>query len=174
MRKTIKILISKKDIQKRVKEMAKEIVKHYKNLSNELILVGILNGSFIFIADLCREINVPHSIDFMRVSSYGNKTIQNKKVKIIQDLNRNIYNKHILIVEDIIDSGNTLKRILQILKSRNPKSITVCTFLDKPSRRKSKVFVKWIGYSINDKFVVGYGIDYAQKYRHLPYIGYIL
>ncbi|MCS6742121.1 hypoxanthine phosphoribosyltransferase, partial [Acinetobacter baumannii] len=128
---------------------------------------------FIFMADLCREIEVPHEVDFMTVSSYGNGMTSTRDVKIIKDLDEDIRGKDVLIVEDIIDSGNTLNRVKEILSLREPASIAICTLLDKPSRREVDVPVEWIGYSIEDKFVIGYGIDYAQRYRHLPYIGHV-
>lgn len=124
-------------------------------------------------ADLCREIEVPHEVDFMTVSSYGNGMTSTRDVKIIKDLDEDIRGKDVLIVEDIIDSGNTLNRVKEILSLREPASIAICTLLDKPSRREVDVPVEWIGYSIEDKFVIGYGIDYAQRYRHLPYIGHV-
>ncbi|EEG84517.1 hypoxanthine phosphoribosyltransferase [Proteus penneri ATCC 35198] len=124
-------------------------------------------------ADLCREIDVNHEVDFMTVSSYGNGMTSTRDVKIIKDLDEDIRGKDVLIVEDIIDSGNTLNRVKEILSLREPASISICTLLDKPSRREVDVPVEWIGYSIEDKFVIGYGIDYAQRYRHLPYIGHV-
>ncbi len=167
-------MISETDVKQRIDEMAKEIVKHYKSLEDELVLVCLLKGSFIFMADLCRNIDIPHEVDFMMVSSYGNRMTSSRDVRIIKDLDEDIFGKHVLIVEDIIDSGNTLKKVDEILKLRSPKSVTICTLLDKPSRREVEVPVKWIGYAIQDKFVVGYGIDYAQQYRHLPYIGHVI
>ncbi|MFP3028867.1 MAG: hypoxanthine phosphoribosyltransferase [Arsenophonus sp.] len=174
MKKIIKVMISETDVKQRIDEMAKEIVKHYKSLEDELVLVCLLKGSFIFMADLCRNIDIPHEVDFMMVSSYGNRMTSSRDVRIIKDLDEDIFGKHVLIVEDIIDSGNTLKKVDEILKLRSPKSVTICTLLDKPSRREVEVPVKWIGYAIQDKFVVGYGIDYAQQYRHLPYIGHVI
>ncbi|MGP1956256.1 MAG: hypoxanthine phosphoribosyltransferase [Arsenophonus sp. NC-PE1-MAG3] len=174
MKQIVEVMISEADIKQRINEMAKEIVKHYKLLQDELLLVGLLKGSFIFMADLCRNINIPHEVDFMMVSSYGNGMISSRDVKIIKDLDKDIRDKHVLIVEDIIDSGNTLKKVREILKLRSPKSVAICTLLNKPSRREVEIPVEWIGYAIQDKFVVGYGIDYEQQYRHLPYIGHVI
>ncbi|MFV9998144.1 MAG: hypoxanthine phosphoribosyltransferase [Arsenophonus endosymbiont of Dermacentor nuttalli] len=174
MKQIVEVMISEGDVKRRVDEMAKEIVEHYKSLKDELVLAGLLKGSFIFMADLCRKIDIPHEVDFMTVSSYGNGMTSSRDVKIIKDLDEDIRGKHVLIVEDIIDSGNTLKKVREILALRGPKSIAICTLLDKPSRREVEVSVEWIGYPIQDEFVVGYGIDYAQQYRHLPYIGHVI
>ncbi|QBY45088.1 hypoxanthine phosphoribosyltransferase [Arsenophonus nasoniae] len=174
MKQIIEVMISEADVKQRIDEMAKEIVKHYKSLPEELVLVGLLKGSFIFMADLCRKIDIPHEVDFMTVSSYGNGMTSTRDVKIIKDLDEDIRGKHVLIVEDIIDSGNTLKKVRKILKLRGPKSVAICTLLDKPSRREVEVPVEWIGFAIEDEFVVGYGIDYAQQYRHLSYIGHVI
>ncbi|HGJ5884597.1 hypoxanthine phosphoribosyltransferase [Arsenophonus sp.] len=174
MKQIVEVMISEADVKQRIDEMAKEIVKHYKSLQDELVLVGLLKGSFIFMADLCRKIDIPHEVDFMTVSSYGNGMTSTRDVKIIKDLDEDIRGKHVLIVEDIIDSGNTLKKVREILELRGSKSVAICTLLDKPSRREVEVPVEWTGYAIQDEFVVGYGIDYAQQYRHLPYIGHVI
>ncbi|RXK32613.1 hypoxanthine phosphoribosyltransferase [Arsenophonus endosymbiont of Bemisia tabaci Asia II 3] len=174
MKQIVEVMISEADVKQRIDEMAKEIVKHYKSLQDELVLVGLLKGSFIFMADLCRKIDIPHEVDFMTVSSYGNGMTSTRDVKIIKDLDEDIRGKHVLIVEDIIDSGNTLKKVREILELRGPKSVAICTLLDKPSRREVEVPVEWTGYAIQDEFVVGYGIDYVQQYRHLPYIGHVI
>uniref|UniRef100_A0A3B0LZR0 Hypoxanthine phosphoribosyltransferase n=1 Tax=Arsenophonus endosymbiont of Trialeurodes vaporariorum TaxID=235567 RepID=A0A3B0LZR0_9GAMM len=174
MKQIVEVMISEADVKQRIDEIAKEIVKHYKSLQDALVLVGLLKDSFIFMADLCRKIDIPHKVDFMTVSSYGNGMTSTRDVKIIKDLDEDIRGKHVLIVEDIIDSGNTLKKVREILELRGPKSVAICTLLDKPSRREVEVPVEWIGYAIQDEFVVGYGIDYAQQYRHLPYIGHVI
>lgn len=173
LKHTLEVMISEEALSQRVGELAEKISAHYKNVDGELVLVGLLKGSFIFMADLCRKIDVPHEVDFMTVSSYGNAMNSSRDVKIVKDLDEDIRGKHILIVEDIIDSGNTLNKVREIFELRGPKSVAICTLLDKPSRREVDVPVEWIGYSIEDKFVVGYGIDYAQQYRHLPYIGHV-
>lgn len=164
-------MLSEHDIQHRVKELGKQISDNYQNSQNELVLVGLLRGSFIFMADLSRAITVGHEVDFMTASSYGNAMNSNRDVKILKDLDEDIHGKDVLIVEDIIDTGNTLSKVKELLALRTPRSIEICTLLDKPSRREVKVPVKYVGFSIPDEFVVGYGIDYAQHYRHLPYIG---
>lgn len=174
MKEIIECIITTSDLKKCVDTMAREIVEYYEFLKDKLILIGLLKGSFIFMADLCRKINIPHEVDFMTVSSYGKDIYPNQDIKIIKDLDQDISRKNVLIVEDIIDSGNTLRKICKILKLRNPNSISICTLLDKPSKREVEIFVNWIGYKIKDEFVVGYGIDYAQKYRHLPYIGNLI
>ena len=170
---TLEMMISTDDIQKRVIELGQQISQDYQHSQNELILVGLLRGSFIFMADLSRAITVGHEVDFMTASSYGNAVVSNRDVKILKDLDEDIRDKDVLIIEDIIDTGNTLSKVLDILKLRHPRSIEICTLLDKPSRREVNVPVKYIGFSIPDEFVVGYGIDYAQHYRHLPYIGHV-
>lgn len=175
MKHIVDVMISEEEIKQRIAELGREITEHYRSRQekHDLVLIGLLKGSFIFMADLCREIEVPHEVDFMTVSSYGNGMTSTRDVKIIKDLDEDIRGKYVLIVEDIIDSGNTLNRVKEILSLREPASIAICTLLDKPSRREVDVPVEWIGYSIEDKFVIGYGIDYAQRYRHLPYIGHV-
>ncbi|MCX2957824.1 MAG: hypoxanthine phosphoribosyltransferase, partial [Serratia symbiotica] len=157
-----------------VYQLGQEVTKKYKNSNNKIILIALLRGSFIFIADLCRSIMLPHEIDFMTISSYGCNLVSSGNIQVVKDLEENIYNKNVLIVEDIIDSGQTLSKVLKILKFRNPKSLSVCTLLDKPERREVNISVDFIGFSIPDIFIAGYGIDYAQKYRHLPYIGKVI
>ena len=175
MKHIVDVMISEEEIKQRIAELGREITEHYRSRQekHDLVLIGLLKGSFIFMADLCREIEVPHEVDFMTVSSYGNGMTSTRDVKIIKDLDEDIRGKDVLIVEDIIDSGNTLNRVKEILSLREPASIAICTLLDKPSRREVDVPVEWIGYSIEDKFVIGYGIDYAQRYRHLRYIGHV-
>ncbi|WP_422667142.1 hypoxanthine phosphoribosyltransferase [Buchnera aphidicola] len=171
MKHTIKIMISQKDIDIRVNDLGKEITKRYKNSKNKIILIALLRGSFVFVADLCRCIKIAHEVDFMTISSYGQGILSSGDVKIIKDLDEDIYNKNVLIIEDIIDSGKTLSKVLEILKLRQPKSLSICTLLDKPKCREVNISVDFIGFSIPDEFIVGYGVDYAQCYRYLPYIG---
>lgn len=165
------VMYSTEEIKSKVKEIAKQIEKDYAG--EELLVVGILKGASVFCADLIREINLDVNMDFMVVSSYGNGTNSSGTVKIIKDLDVNIENKNVLIVEDIIDSGLTLSSLVAALKTRNPKSLKICTLLDKPERRKANIKVDYVGYVIEDKFIVGYGIDYDEKYRNLPYIGIV-
>lgn len=163
------ILISQEEISTRVKEMGKEITEEYRG--KELLLVGILKGSVVFMADLMRTIDLPLNIDFMAVSSYGNGVNTTGSVKILKDLDRSLEGKNILIVEDILDSGMTLAYLKNLLAARGPASIKIATLLDKPERRKTNVSVDYCGFSIPDEFVVGYGLDYAEQYRNLPYLG---
>lgn len=169
MNSRIDVLISRDEIEKKVKELGAKITDDYKG--KELIIIGLLRGSVIFMSDLIREINLPLKVDFMTVSSYGNEKYSSKEVKIIQDLSENIMGKNVIVVEDIIDSGLTLNKVLEILKIREPKSLKLAAFLNKPTRREIEVKVDYIGYNIPDEFVVGYGLDYAQMYRNLPYVG---
>ncbi len=163
-------LISAKAIAARVEALAREIGEYYRD-TDKLVVVGLLRGSFVFIADLVREIHLPVEVDFLEVSSYGHSTETSREVRIMKDLRGEIDGRDVLVVEDIVDTGYTLKHVLEILGTRHPKRIEVCALLDKPSRREVDVKAKWIGFEIPDKFVVGYGIDYAQRNRNLPHIG---
>ncbi|PQJ58698.1 hypoxanthine phosphoribosyltransferase [Vibrio jasicida] len=173
MKHTIEVMISEQEVQDRIRELGEQITEHYQG-SEDLVLVGLLRGSFVFMADLARAIELTHQVDFMTASSYGNTMESSRDVRILKDLDDDIKGKDVLIVEDIIDTGNTLNKISEILSLREPKSIAICTLLDKPSRREVEVPVDWAGFSIPDEFVVGVGIDYAQKYRHLPFIGKVV
>lgn len=164
-------MFSAEEIRNRVKELGKQIENDYKG--EEILVVGILKGANMFTCDLIREIDLDVRIDFMSVSSYGSGTESSGTVKILKDLDTDIHGKNVLIVEDIIDSGRTLSNLVKELKIREPKSLKLCTLLDKPSRRVTEVDVDYIGFEIEDKFIVGYGIDYAEKYRNLPYIGMV-
>ena len=163
------VLISKEEIQKRVTELGQQISEDYKG--KDLVMVGILRGAIIFYGDLAKEIRVPVSMDFMAVSSYGSGTTSSGVVRIIHDLEENVEGRDVLIVEDIIDSGLTLHYLVENLKSRKPRSIKICCLLDKPSRRVSPVKPDYVGFEVPDEFVVGYGLDYNEMYRNLPYIG---
>lgn len=170
MNKDIKeILLSEEILKEKVKEMGEKISKDYEG--RELILLGILKGSVVFMSDLIKYITIPCKIDFMAVSSYGDSTKSSGIVKIIKDLDFEIKDKDILIVEDIIDSGVTLKYLMKYLGSRNPRSLEVACLLNKPDRRKEDIDVKYLGFDVPDYFLVGYGLDYAEIYRNLPYIG---
>lgn len=172
----VDILISEQDVRSRITELGQEITNFYqhKNIHTPLVVVGLLRGSFMFMADLVREIHLPVEIDFMTTSSYGNAMNSNHDVRISKDLDGDIKGKHVLIVEDIIDTGYTLQKVRDILNLREPSSLTICTLLDKPSRREVDVPVDWVGFTIPDEFVVGYGIDYAQRHRNLGYIGKVI
>ena len=163
------ILFSEEQLKTRVSEIAREIERDYQG--KEVMLISVLRGSFIFMADLCRAIDLPCTLDFMSVSSYGSGTTSSGQVQITKDLSEDITGRHIIVVEDILDSGNTLSYLLKILEHRHPASIRLCTLLDKPDRRVKPVEVHYSGFTIPDAFVVGYGLDYAEKYRNLPYIG---
>lgn len=171
MNDNVKVLISKEEVDKKIREMGERISKDYEG--KEIHLVCVLKGGVFVTCELAKNITVPLSIDFMSVSSYGEGTVSSGRVKIIKDLDDSIEGKDVLIVEDIIDSGNTLKYLIDLLNSRKPNSIKLCTLLDKPERRTSDVYVEYVGFQIPDKFVVGYGLDHAQKLRNLPYIGVI-
>ena len=162
------VLLTSEEIQSKVKELGKQITKDYKD--KDLLLICILKGSFIFMSDLCKEIDLPLTTDFMAVSSYGDSTHSSGVVRIIKDLEEDIERKDVLIVEDIIDTGLTLSYLINILESRGPKTVKVCTLLDKPQRRKSAVKPDYLGFEIPDEFVVGYGLDYAEKYRNSSFV----
>ena len=164
-----RILISEEELSQIVKELGAKITEDYKD--KNLLLVSILKGSVTFMADLMREINIPCNIDFMAVSSYGSGTKSSGVVKIIKDLDSSIEGKDLLIVEDILDSGRTLNYIKEILLARNPKSIRICTLFDKPERRDVNLYADYIGSKVPNEFIVGYGLDYTEYYRNLPYIG---
>ena len=169
----MQVLISAEEIQTKVQELGQKINAHYANSDKELVLIGLLRGSVLFMADLCRTIHKPHELDFMTVSSYGGGTVSSRDVKILKDLDGEIRGKDVLVVEDIIDSGNTLNKVMEILQTREPNSIEICSLISKPSRREIELEVKFMGFEIEDKFIVGYGLDYDQKYRHIPFIGEI-
>ncbi|WIF94774.1 hypoxanthine phosphoribosyltransferase [Caminicella sporogenes] len=163
-----KILFNEEEIKEKVAELGKQISKDYEN--KDLVVVGVLKGANVFLSDLIRKISIPITIDFMAVSSYGFSTESSGVVKILKDLDFSIEGKNVLIVEDIVDTGLTLKYLYENLKSRKPKSIKICSLLDKHERRKVDIEVDYIGFEIPDAFIVGYGIDYAEKYRNLPFI----
>ena len=171
MSESIRVLLSEEKVEKRIKELGEIISRDYAG--KEVHLICVLKGGVFFTCELSKWITVPVSLDFMSVSSYGNDTKSSGVVKIIKDLDESIENKDVLVVEDIIDSGRTLRYLLENLERRNPRSLKLCTLLDKPSRRVTEVTVDYTGFEIPDEFVVGYGLDYGQKYRNLPYIGVV-
>ena len=164
-----KILLQEDELKQRVKELGAQITEDYKG--KDLVLITVLRGSYIFMADLSRSIDLPCVIDFMSVSSYGKGTTSSGQVQITKDLSENIAGKDVIVVEDILDSGNTLSYLLEILKARKPASVRLCTLLDKPERRVKDIRADYSGFTIPDAFVVGYGLDYAERYRNLPYVG---
>lgn len=163
-------MISAKAIAARVEALAAEITAFYKDC-DKLVVVGLLRGSFVFIADLVREINLPVQVDFLEASSYGDAMHSSREVRILKDLRDEIAGQDVLVVEDIIDTGFTLSHVKRLLLSREPRRLEVCALLDKPSRREVDIRATWTGFEIPDEFVVGYGIDFAQRNRNLPYIG---
>ena len=165
----LRVLLSEDEIREKVRELGGKITADYKN--SNLMLVTVLKGAVVFLADLMRQIDVPAEIDFMVVSSYGSGVKSSGVVKIVKDLDVPLAGKDILIVEDILDSGLTLSYIKELLESRGPRSIRIATLLDKPSRRKVDLQADYIGFSVPDEFVIGYGLDYDEKYRNLPYFG---
>ena len=163
------VLLSAEALAKRVAEIGAEITADYAG--KEILMIGVLRGAVVFMVDLARTIKVPVAIDFMAVSSYGAGTSSSGVVRILKDLDEDVEGKHVLVVEDIIDSGLTLNYLMDHLKSRKPASIKLCTLLNKPERRKVNVHIDYNGFNVPDYFVVGYGLDYAEKYRNLPFIG---
>jgi hypoxanthine phosphoribosyltransferase len=167
----IKVLIDEDTLKKKVRELGSKLTADYEGKNP--VLVSVLRGSFIFVADICRELKIPVTIDFMAVASYGDSMVSSGIVRITKDLEFSIENREVLIMEDIVDSGRTLNYLIKNLSARNPKNIEVCALLDKNVPRKTENKVKYKGFDIPNKFVVGYGLDFAEKYRNLPFIGYI-
>jgi hypoxanthine phosphoribosyltransferase len=165
-----RVLISETEIQTHVSELAARISADYAD-DGQLVVIGILKGAFVFLADLARRLTVPHRVDFMALSSYGQTTTTTGAVRIIMDLRVDIEGRHVLVVEDIIDSGYTLHYLLDVLQTRNPASLKSCVLLSKPDRRQVDVTIDYLGFEIPDVWVVGYGLDYAENHRTLPYIG---
>lgn len=171
MEDKIRVMISEEDLDKKIRYLGEQISKDYEGKS--VHIVCILKGSVFFAAELAKRITVPVTIDFMSVSSYGDGSVSSGVVKVVKDLDETIEGKNVIVIEDIIDTGRTLSYLLEMLKGRNPESLALCTLLDKPERRTHEVSVDYTGFQIPDEFVVGYGLDYAQKYRNLPYIGVV-
>lgn len=169
MRLQLKVLISAEDIARRVQELGREITADYQGRS--LMIIGILKGAVVFMSDLIRQISVPLEVDFMAISSYGEATETSGVVQLLKDLDRPIEGKHVLIVEDIIDTGLTLSYLYQLLQSRNPATLKTVVLLDKPERRRTDFTPDYVGFTIPDKFVIGYGLDYNHMHRELPYVG---
>lgn len=171
MAETVRVLVSEQDVDARIEELGKKISEDYAG--KQVHFICILKGSVFFMCELAKRITVPVTMDFMSVSSYGDGTKSSGIVKIAKDLDETLEGKDVIIVEDIIDSGRTLYYLMDVLQQRKPKSMRLCTLLDKPERRVKDVKVDYVGFNIPDEFVVGYGLDYAQKYRNLPYIGVV-
>ncbi len=168
MAETLKVLISEEEVEKRVTELGQQISADYAG--KQIHMIGVLKGAVFFMCELAKHISVPVTLDFMSVGSYGDGTSSSGVVKINKDLDQSLEGKDVLVVEDIIDSGRTLSYLLEILEKRKPASMRLCTLLDKPDRREREVHVDYTGFVIPDTYIVGYGLDYAQKYRNLPYI----
>lgn len=171
MQDKISVLISEEEVNKRIKDMGAQISKDYEG--RQVHLICILKGAAFFMCELAKRINVPVTIDFMSVSSYGSEMESSGVVRIIKDLDAPLEGKNVIVVEDIIDSGRTLSYLMDLMQNRKPDSLALCTLLNKPDRRVTEVDVDYVGFDIPDKFIVGYGLDYDQKYRNLPYIGVI-
>lgn len=171
MNEHVRVLLTEEEINRRIREIGEQISKDYAG--KQVHLICVLKGGSFFMCELSKRISVPVSIDFMSVSSYGSDTKSSGVVKIVKDLDEPLKGKDVLVVEDIVDSGRTLSYLLEILKEREPASLRLCTLLDKPERRVVDVDVDYTGYEIPDEFVVGYGLDYDQRYRNLPYIGVV-
>lgn len=171
MSERISVLLSEEEVDRRINEIGKQITKDYEGKNIHLICV--LKGGVFFMCELAKRIEVPVTMDFMAISSYGADTKSSGVIKIVKDLDESITGKDVLVIEDIVDSGRTLSYLLEMLKDRKPNSLRLCTLLDKPDRRVIDVDVDYTGFQIPDEFVVGYGLDYAQKYRNLPYIGVV-
>lgn len=171
MAETIKVLIPEAEVDARIEELGRQISEEYAG--KQVHLVGVLKGSVFFMCELAKRITLPVTMDFMSVSSYGDGTESTGRVKIVKDLDEPLAGKDVIVIEDILDTGRTLSHLLDLLQRREPKSLKLCTLLDKPERRVCKVDVDYIGFQIPDEFVVGYGLDYAQRYRNLPYIGVV-
>ncbi len=165
-----KILISEQELQARIAELGQELNATYDD-DDKPLLVCVLKGAFMFLADLVRHLDMRHEVDFMEISSYGSGTVSSGVVRILLDLEQNIEGRHVLIVEDIIDSGHTLDYVIRNLGTRRPASLRICTLLNKPSRREIDIPVDWVGFEIPDEFVAGYGLDFDEVYRNLPFIG---
>ena len=166
-----KVLVAEEEIQNIVRRLGAEITAHYGQLDRELIVVGLLRGSFIFMADLVRQIKTPLVVDFMTLASYGDGTISSGDVKVVMDLDSSIEDRDVLLVEDIVDTGRTFSKVIRMMRNRNPRSLKICAFLNKPSARIVDINLDFCGVDIPNEFAVGYGLDYAQGYRQLPYVG---
>lgn len=171
MAEHIRVMLSEEEVDKRIKEIGEQISRDYAG--RQVHLVCVLKGGSFFLCELAKRITVPVSLDFMSVSSYGSDTKSSGVVKIVKDLDESLKGKNVIVVEDIVDSGGTLSYLLEMLKDRGPESLRLCTLLDKPDRRVIDVNVDYTGFQIPDEFVVGYGLDYDQRYRNLPYIGVV-
>lgn len=170
---SIRVLLSEQEIENRIAALGQEITEKYAELEEPLILIGILKGSVIFLSDLCRAISLPVELEFMGVSSYGDETESSGVVQITQDLTRPIKGRHIILVEDIVDTGLTAKYLLKHFRASEPASVALCALLEKPEKSQGQIAIDFLGFSIPDDFVVGYGLDFAGLYRNLPHVGIV-
>jgi hypoxanthine phosphoribosyltransferase len=169
--KSFRVLISQRRLEARIRQLGREISRDYRG--ERPVLVGVLRGAFVFLADLLRSVTIPAEVDFISVGSYGDAKVSSGVVRLLQDLNTNIRGRHVILVEDIVDTGVTLSYLMHNLRTRRPKSLEICTLLDKHQKRKVHVPLKYVGFRIPDKFVVGYGLDHAQQHRNIPYISWV-
>ena len=169
MEQKIDVMIDEATVEARIAEIAQQLSKEYEGKT--IHIIGVLKGSVFFMCELAKRLTVPVTMDFMSVSSYGSGTTSSGTIHVAKDLNSDIAGRNVLIVEDILDTGNTLHQLITMLKERHPASLKVCVLLDKPARREQEIYADYVGYTIPDAFVVGYGLDYAEEYRNLPYIG---
>lgn len=169
--KITKVLVSEEEVRDTVARLGADITAHYQGIRRELMVIGLLRGSFIFMADLVRQIKLPLVVDFMTVSSYGDGTVSSGDVKVVMDLDSSIEGRDVLLVEDIVDTGRTFSKVIRMMRNRNPRTLKTCTFLNKPGARLVDIQIDFCGVNIANEFAVGYGLDYAQGYRHLPYVG---
>jgi hypoxanthine phosphoribosyltransferase len=163
--------VSEEEIRAIVQRLGSEITEYYQGLDSHLMVIGLLRGSFIFMADLVRQIKIPLVVDFMTLSSYGDGTVSSGDIKVVMDLDSSIEGRDVLLVEDIVDTGRTFAKVIRMLHNRRPRSLKICTFLNKPAARQVEIPIDFCGADIPDEFAVGYGLDYAQMYRNLPYVG---
>jgi hypoxanthine phosphoribosyltransferase len=166
-----KILVSEEEVRAIVARLGAEITAQYQGIQKELMVIGLLRGSFIFMADLVRQIKIPLVVDFMTIASYGDGTVSSGDVKVVMDLDSSIEGRDVLLVEDIVDTGRTFSKVIRMMQNRNPRSLKTCTFLNKPQARMVEIQIDFCGVHIPNEFAVGYGLDYAQGYRNLPYVG---
>lgn len=171
--KPFRVLISEDELRKRIGEIGAQLTADYRDVGDDLVLLGVLKGSFVFLADLCRAVHLPHVVDFIGIASYGDETESSGVVQITADVSKPIEGKHVVVVEDIIDTGLTIHYLLDNLATRKPASVKVCSLLHKPDRALREVEIDYLGFTIPNKFVVGYGLDVAQRYRNLGFIGYV-
>lgn len=165
------VMLSEDELRERIRALGEQITSDYKSLDGDVVLVGILKGSYVFLADLCRAIDLPLTVDFIGLSSYGDATESSGVVRLTSDLSKPIEGAHVLIVEDIVDTGLTMRYLLENLQTRGPASVKLCSLLEKPEKNQAGVAIDYLGFSIPDKFVVGFGLDHSGRYRNLPFVG---